>query len=212
MKKRVFAAILATTLVLASVMGVSAANSKEAGVTVTNKEDAADTYVIDEVDADDIEAVGGEEVIANLNEGKVTDLPKDIAKQLEGKTSISFVYDLSVKTGDHAQCAEQGYHEVTLVVDGLTKDIDKDSVRVLHFDMKEEKWEVITPESVDLATKKVVVHFKSLSPVVVFAETVDSSAEGTSPSTEGTSSAWMLWAALAVVAFGSVVVAQKKNR
>ena len=213
MKKRVFAAILATTLVLVSVMGVSAANSKEAGVTVTNKEDAADTYEIQEVPAASVEAVGGQEVIENLNKGVVTDLPKDIAKELEGKTSVSFVYDLSVETGDHAQCKKQGYHLITLVADGLTKDMDKDSVRILHFDMVEKKWEVIKPESVDLAKKTIVAKFTNLSPVVIFAETVDSKPEGTAPNMGGMSSAWMLWAALAVVAIGSaVVVSKKKNR
>ena len=52
-----------------------------------------------------------------------------------------------------------------------------------------------------------------MSPVAIYAEVVTGGAAGTSPSTVGTSSTWMLLVAFAIVAVGAGVVAsQKKNR
>ena len=199
MKKRVLAGIMMAVLMMASVMSVSAAKSKSDEVSVTGA--SAGTHVADLIfDVDD----SVKAVIDEINDGKFTSLSADIQKQLAGKKLVADVVDLQ-----HTDNAGTCNHEVEITVTSLT---DKCSdVVLLHYDKVAGAWEVIKPISVK--GDVIVAKFDNLSPVAVFANVAEGGSTGTSPSTVGTSSAWMLLVAVAIVALGTGVVAtQKKSR
>ena len=198
MKKKVLAGIMMAVMMVASVMSVSAAGSKSKEVYTSGE--SAKTHETDLVfDVDD----SVKKVIDELNAGKITSLSAEIQKKLAGKTLVAEVVALQ-----HTDASEACGHKVELTVAPLT-DKCKDVV-ILHYD-KNAGWEVITPDSVK--GDVVVAEFKNLSPVAVYANVEKDATTGTSPSTVGTSSAWMLWAAVAIVALGAGVVAtQKKSR
>ncbi len=211
MKKRVLAGIMMAAMMVASVMSVSAAGSKteevdasknEAGYTVEAK---ADTFK--DLDAE------VQNAIKTLNEDKgeipasiVEDI-KDIKTTLSGKKLICPVFDLE-PFGSHPNCING--HTLKLDVPAL-KNCDPKSVVVLHYSETRGYWEVVTEVKIDGTT--LTGKFQDLSPVAIYAKVTTGGAAGTSPSTVGTSSTWMLLAAVAVVALGAgVVVTQKKSR
>lgn len=199
MKKRVLAGIMMAVMMMASVMSVSAAKSKSDEVTATGT--SANTHETDLVfDVDD----SVKKVIAEINDGKLTSLSADIQKKLTGKKLVAEVVDLQ-----HKDATATCNHEVELTVTPLT---DKCSgVVILHYDKVAKAWEIIEPISVK--GDVIVAKFDNLSPVAVFAKVATGGSTGTSPSTVGTSSTWMLWVAVAIVALGTGVVAtQKKSR
>ena len=211
MKKRVLAGIMMAAMMVASVMSVSAAGSKteevdasknEAGYTVEAK---ADTFK--DLDAE------VQNAIKDLNDDKIADSIvadiKDIKTTLSGKKLICSVFDLE-PFGKHEQCDKDGFHTVKLNVPAL-KNCDPKSVVVLHYSEKNAKWETVEILKIDGTT--ITGKFYDLSPVAIYAKVTTGGAAGTSPSTVGTSSTWMLLAAVAVVALGAGVVAtQKKSR
>ena len=206
MKKRILAGMLMMVLVLASAMSVSAANSRTENVYTSGA--SVSHYTLDDsegvfADLDDkVEAI-----IKELNANKATSLSLDIQKALKGKTLLAKVFDLE-PVGDHKKCEEQKYHEVELTVTTITDKCSK--IVVLHYSETRGEWEVLTPVKVD--GNKITVRFKDLSPVAVYANVAGGTAVGVSPSTEGTSSAWMLYSAMALIVLGAGVVVSQKKR
>ncbi len=221
MKKRVLAGLMMTVLMMASVMSVSASKSKSDEVHTSGTK--ADLYVVD-TSKDAFNSLGAEDAdakaeIDQINQGKIPesvikelksreDAVADIDKKLENKTLICPVFD--VKTvGDHAECFSRGYHILELEVPAL-KNCDPDSVIVLHYSETDHAWEVVTNVTIDGA--KLTGRYKTLSPIAIFAKTTTGGAVGTSPESGITSSTWMLWTAVAIVALGAGVVATQKKR
>lgn len=202
--------------VLASVMTVSAKNSPAKGTTVTEAQkgyyevrtddkqftDDKGTY---EDTSDDVVLANKDDILAfNAGTKTLADLLKgydEVAKKLEGKTALTMIFDLHDVNGGKP---EGGLHKVVLSVPTLTKNCSE--VEVLHYSVKEAKWEIVESKA-DFENKTVTVISDDLSPIAIYAKVT------TSPSTAGTSSAWMILAAAALVVLGAgVVVSQKKSR
>lgn len=213
MKRRVLTGIMITVLALASVMGVSAADSVKKDVYPTGG--STGTYVITEGEQefaiksgeDATKHAAALEVIKNLEEGKAQSISTEIDKTLSGKTMVVKFFDLDEKAGsDHTKCTQQGYHEIELNVSAVA---NCKNVVVLHYSQTRQVWE--TKEATVSGTT-VKFQLADLSPVAIYAEAVSTDSTGTSPSTEGTSSTWMIWTAAALIVLGAgVVVAQKKR-
>lgn len=209
MKKRVLAGIMMAAMMVASVMSVSAAGSKTDEVEVSK--DNAAGYTV-EAEADTFKDLDAEAqtAIKDLNDGKISDSIvadiADIKTTLTGKKLVCSVFDLEA-FGSHPNCTNG--HTVKLNVPAL-KNCDPKSVVVLHYSETDKAWEVV---DANVSGTTLTATFKNLSPVAIYAKVTTGGAAGTSPSTVGTSSTWMLLAAVAVVALGAGVVAtQKKSR
>ncbi len=209
MKKKVLAGIMMAAMMMVSVMSVSAAGSKTEEVDASGN---AAGYAV-EAEADTFKDLDAEvqTAIKDLNDGKISDSIvadiEDIKTTLSGKKLICPVFDLE-PTGDHPNCANG--HTLKLDVPAL-KNCDPKSVVVLHYSETRGYWEVVTDVKIEGTT--LTGKFQDLSPVAIYAKVTTGGAAGTSPSTVGTSSTWMLWAAVAIVALGAGVVAtQKKSR
>ena len=214
MKKRVLAGILMMVFVLASVMTVSAADSKKADIRVTESQKGH--YVVTEGAEEFAEIKTAKQALydaivafnakidatteAKLFEGT------QILDSLKGKVCVTDVFDLDkINNGLPLQ---NGKHQVTIEIDALTDGMT--GIVVVHYDMQR-GWEVITPDNVE--GKKITATYDNLSPVIIYANAPAGGGTGSSPSTAGTSSAWMLMAAVAIIALGTVVVvSQKKAR
>lgn len=222
MKKRVLAGLMMAVLMMASVMSVSANKSKSDEVQTSGTN--ADLYVVN-TSKDAFDSLSGDDAdakaeIEQMNQGKLpesvindikasdNDAAKDIDKKLENKTLICPVFDL-VAVGTHAECDSRGYHIIELDVPAL-KNCDSDSVIVLHYSKESHKWEVVTNVTID--GTKLTGHYTGLSPIAIFAKTTTGGAVGTSPKSGITSSTWMLWTAVAIVALGAGIVATQKKR
>lgn len=197
-------------MVLASAMSVSAAGSRTekvhtsgASVSAYTLDDSATAF--DEIKKDEVKTI-----IQELNNNKATSLNIDIQKALKGKTLLANVFDVQ-PVGDHSKCTGEGgrgYHEIELTVTTIT---DKCSnIVVLHYSVVRDVWEIVTPTKVD--GDKITIQLKDLSPVAVYANVVGGTAVGVSPSTEGVSSAWMLYSAMALIVLGAGVVVSQKKR
>ena len=216
MKKRVLAGIVMMIMVFASVMGVSAANSKTTDIYVTSAQSGyykvtSGTEEFANLKASQFAAMF--DVIDGYNKGTVKidklldGASANVKTAVEGKSVIWKVFDL-IKVGN-GQPTPNGKHEVTLEVPALTTAMS--DIVVIHYDETDGAWEVV-PSTVDVAGKKVTATFDDLSPVAIFAKGVTSGAGGTSPSTGVTSSTWMVWTAAALIVLGAgVVVSQKKK-
>lgn len=208
MKKRVLAGIMMAVMMMASVMSVSAAGSKTQEVYPSGERESFYTTDASEGVFSDL-ATDVQDIIKELNANKTTSLSADIQKTLSGKTLIADVFDLEPH-GTHAECEANG-HKVQLTVTTLTENCK--NIVVLHYSEGRNVWETVEPTSVDYKNKTITVVLKDLSPVGIYAEVSGSGATGSSPATVGTSSTWMMWAALALVVVGAgVVVSQKKSR
>lgn len=222
MKKRVLAGLMMTVLMMASVMSVSASKSKSDEVHTSGTK--ADLYVVN-TSKDAFDSLGAEDAdakteIAQINQGKIPEsvlkdikeaqngAVPDIDKKLENKKLICPVFDVK-PVGDHAECSTRGYHILELEVPAL-KNCDPDSVIVLHYSETDNAWEVVTNVTID--GTKLTGHYRNLSPIAIFAKTTTGGAVGTSPESGITSSTWMLWTAVAIVALGAGVVATQKKR
>jgi hypothetical protein len=234
MKKRVLAGIMMAAMMVASVMSVSAAGSKQEEVEVGAEskgsyivESEKDTfdYLVDDITSklpsgateekkEELKASAKEaqKAIVAMNAKEeipasvVADIP-EIKTKLAGTTLICPVFELEA-TGELANSKDP--HTVKLNVPAL-KNCDPKSIVVLHYSVTRGYWEVVTDVKIDGTT--LTGTFKDLSPVAIYAKVTTGGAAGTSPSTVGTSSTWMLLAAVAVVALGAGVIAtQKKSR
>ncbi len=216
MFKKVLAGMMAATLLVASVMGVSAADSKSAEVYESGASEGY--YDIAEGDAEFAKLKTADSAMYDLVTGfnaktktqaEMLAGATDVQKAIEGKTLIYKIFDLIAVNGGKVNA--DGKHEVELTVTSLTKNAT--DIVLIHYDEVNKKWETITPV-VDYDKQTVTAVFDTLSPVGIYANVSSGSSQGpTSAQTTGTSSAWMLWLALAVVVCGAgVVVSQKKNR
>ena len=209
MKKRVLAGIMMAAMMVVSVMSVSAAGSKTDEVEVSKDNTAGYTVEVKADTFKDLDA-DAQTAIKDLNDGKISDSIvadiKDIKTTLSGKKPVCPVFDLE-PYGAHPNCTNG--HTVKLNVPAL-KNYDPKSVVVLHYSETDKAWEVV---DANVSGTTLTATFKSLSPVAIYAKVTTGGAAGTSPSTVGTSSTWMLLAAVAVVVLGAGVVAtQKKSR
>lgn len=192
MKKRVFAGIMIMVLAFASVMGVSANPSRTDEIYVSGT--PSDYF-------ETTDATKTEEDLKNEASDEVKDAIKD-------KTLIWKVFDLEEVSTPVKN--SNGKYDVQLTVTTMTK-YQKDFV-IVYLDNATGKWETLKP-TVDYKNNTLVFELDGITMMGVYATKVSGGAQGTSPSTEGTSSAWMLWMAVAIVALGAGVVAtQKKSR
>ena len=124
-------------------------------------------------------------------------------------TALTKIFDLHDVNGGKVV---EGKHRVVLKVSTLPDNCT--DVEVLHYSMDDKKWELLEESTFDKANKTVTVVSDDLSPIAIYAKTsTGGSGQGTSHPTVGTSSTWMLYAAIALVAMGAcVVVYQKKSR
>lgn len=152
--------------------------------------------------------------IEKLNAGtKLTDALMDETIELNGLDLDLKEFSLLTKVQNLVALDKDGKPltenvTVSWEVPNLTKEV-KD-VYVLHYSVKESKWEVIKPESVDYDKKEVTTNFKSLSPVAVIyrsSKVVPQETPGTS--TQTNTGVYLLMGAAAVVLFG--IVAYKKK-
>ena len=192
MKKRVFAGIMMMVLMFASVMGVSAAPSRTNEIYVSG------------APSDYFQTTDSTKTEADLK-SEASDEVKDAIKD---KTLIWKVFDLEeistpVKNSN-------GKYDIQLTVTTMTKN-QKDFV-IVYLNNATGKWETLKP-TVNYENNTLVFELDGITAIGVYATKVSGGSQGTSPSTEGTSSAWMLWMAVAIVALGAGVVAtQKKSR
>lgn len=208
MKKRILAGMMMMILVLASAMSVSAAGSRTEPVYPSEPFEKRYVTSTEEGTFDDLKPEI-QKVVEELNDKNTSSLDKDIQEKLDGKTLLTEVFDL-IPIGNHSDCHERHYHEVELVVTPLT---DKcEDLVILYYNGNE--WKITTPIKVE--GNKITVHFDELlvkgSPVGLYVNIKAGTATGTSPSTQGTSSAWMLWTAMALVVLGAGVVVSQKKR
>ena len=184
MKKRVLACILAMVFVLASAMTVSAAGS--AG---SHGSKASGVTVISP--ADKYEAVDSDVKF----EGAGT----DVTNKINGMEAITKVFEIKTKDG-----ATVSTGDVVLQVDALGDKVDS----VVLVVKGANGWKAIDAK---VDGNKITVNLSEIGPAIVYAKLASSGA--TSPSTVGTSSTWMIMAAVALMAVGAcVVVSQKKSR
>lgn len=237
MKKRVLAMIMMAVMVMASVMSVSAAGSVVATPSVS-KEQAPTTenqnkgYIIrtgekqfkvdeEETDSKVKDAANAYNKDADLSklfeatpaekqeEKDAVATAKAAVKDMVPLTKIFDLHDVGGGTPN-----AENKHVVKLNVPGLTEEHTK--VVALHFSNQRHIWEVISDKDVvvDHKNDTVTVTFADLSPVMILANkglTTDTDTK--LPQTAGTSSAWMLWTAMALIVVGAgVVVSQKKSR
>lgn len=237
MKKRILAVIMMAVMLMATVMSVSAAGSVVAtpSVGTTQKPTTEnqnkgyiirtddDQFKIDDTGADSKvhDAAHDYNKDGNLNklfESTPTDRQEEEEARVASKAAvkdmvpITKIFDLHDVNGGLPDA--NGKHVVTLHVPGLTEEHTK--VVALHFSNQRHLWEVIKDDKVvvDHAKDTVTVTFDDLSPVMILANkglTTDTDTK--LPQTAGTSSAWMLWTAMALIVVGAgVVVSQKKSR
>lgn len=235
MKKRVLAGLLMSVMVLASAMSVSAAESKTQSVTGGKTEDGSGSYTAT-VENPKFEELTEEAIKANpnikeedkaaaiasakaaattiekINKGETVSITTEIDKEIKGKTLVQKFFDLD-EVGNHDKCHQPGNkHKVTLTVDALTTGWK--NIVVVHYSTDRTLWETIkvADKDVDYNAKTITFEIEDLSPIAIYADVVEGGAAGTSPSTEGVSSAWMLYAAMALIVLGSGVVVYQKKR
>ena len=236
MKKKVLGAVLVTLLLASQVLGVCAAGSKEAGLTLTTSGIVFETGddAFKDVPADtkaDIEAVN--------NGGSFSDFVKNevgAEKELSGYVAATKVVDV-VATAD-AQKESDGLYHVTFSGVALKDGMTVNNVYGLHY--VDGAWQLMRPLAVDTKNNTVTFGFKSFSPFMIatkdvakkshsskssseeetttaVAATADAAAQtsavATSPKT-GVESTWGMWMAAGVVLAGlagAVVVRRKEN-
>lgn len=238
MKKKVLGAVLVTLLLASQVLGVCAAGSKEAGLTLITSGIAFETGddAFKDVPADtkaNIEAVN--------NGGSFSDFVKNevgAEKELSGYAAATKVVDV-VATAD-AQKESDGLYHVTFSGVALKDGMSVKNVYGLHY--VDGAWQLMRPLAVDTKNNTVTFGFKSFSPFMIATKDVavkkshsskssseeetttaaattttnaaaQASSVATSPKT-GVESTWGIWLAAGVVLAGlagAVVVRRKEN-
>ena len=170
--------------------------------------------------------------IATANAMSVVSYSDTVDAAIAGKSLVQKFFDLD-EIGDHSICHNQGFHELTLRFDQMTTRWT--NIVLVHFSSDRILWDVITP-TVDYDNKTLTFQIGDLSPLAVYADVLPggggapstpstpstpagstttgdatTGAETTSPLTGVTSSVWMICAAVALVAAGTVLVS-KKNK
>jgi len=235
MKKRVLAGLLMSVMVLASAMSVSAADSKTQSVQGSGTADGKGKYevtveapkfeeltdaAIDEnknIPAEKKEeakksAKEAATIIEKVNKGETTTITAAVDKEIKGKTLVQKFFDLD-EVGNHDECHKPGNkHKVTLTVDAMTTAWK--NITVVHYSTDRTLWETIkvADKNVDYTKKTITFEIEDLSPIAIYADVVKEGSAGTAALTEGVSSAWMLYAAMALIVLGSGVVVYQKKR
>ena len=210
MYKKILTGMVVAVLMLGSVMGVSASESKKATISVSG--DSESKYEIVE-GADEFSGLKAQDdvmydKVVEYKEGKITSKEliagsADAVKALDGKTMITGVYDLALKEG--VQAGEK--HEVTLLVPALTDKVS--DVVVAYYDIQAGAWKTIKPTTVK--DQKITVTLNTLGPIAIWAS-VDTAGDQTSPETGMGSSTWMFWTvAVLVVAGAGAILTQRKR-
>lgn len=211
MKKRLSGTILAAALIVSQAVTAVAAGSVSGQVALP--EEYAEAYEITEASAEsfaDVQAAAPEvyEEIMAVNEGTadlqtvIETLAPELVPEIEDKEMVAPFFDLKPINGGIQ--LDDGRYRVMLSVPILTQFMT--DVKLLHYSIARNVWEIITPENVDYTNRRIEAIFEDFSPVAVIAnvdesaaaETVTGSSAGTSPKT-GMTETWMVWAAVAVV-------------
>ena len=240
MKKKVLGAVLVTLLVVSQALGVCAAGSKEAGITITTP------GVVFETGDDafkDVPADTKADIDALNNGGSFSDFAKDevgASKELSGYVAATKVVDV-VATAD-AKKESDGLYHVSFSGVALKDGMTVKNVYGLHY--VNGAWELMRPLSVDTKNNTVIFGFKSFSPFVIATKDVQTSgkkhhsssksaeeetttvaaattadaaaqadaasATATSPKT-GVESTWGLWMAAGLVLAGMAGMTAKKR-
>ncbi len=213
MKKygKVLAVVMVMTMLLVPVLGVSAAESSTADVTVSG--DSKDKYdIVDSDEAFKDFATSDKDLYDDLvgyNKGEVKledlieDASDDVKEALEGKKPVTKLYELVETTTNPST----GKHTVTLTVPALTDQLE--DVVVLHYDNG--TWKVV---KATVNGQTLTVELDSLGIFGIYASLKASQGgvSGGSAATGGTNSTWMIVLAVALVAVGAVVVVSQKKR
>lgn len=228
MKKRLSGTILAAALIISQAVTAVAAGSVSGQVALP--EEYAEAYEITEASAEsfaDVQTAAPEvyEEIMAINEEVsagtaelqtvIETLAPELAEEVADKEMITPFFDLKPINGGVQ--LDDGRYRVMLSVPILTQFMR--DVKLLHYSVARNVWEIITPENVDYTNRRIEAIFEDFSPVAVIAnvdesaaaETVTGSAEGTSPKT-GMTETWMVWAAAAVVLAAAGTWAYRRSR
>lgn len=158
------------------------------------------------------------EEITNLNDGeKLSDVLATEKVETHDLDVDLTTYSLGTKVQDLQAFDADGNaltEDVTATweVNNLTSE-NADDALVLHYSTVREEWEVLKPESTDVANKTITCHFDDLSPVAVIYKTSESSTATESANT-GTQTNVGVYAGVAVVAVaacGALVYKNKKK-
>ena len=194
MKKRVLAGIMMAVMMMASVMSVSAANSKTDEVSMGGQSSTAYKAT----------AVADETVKASA-----TAAAKKANKQIITATPVWNVSEASTGAGT---ANSNGKYEVTLSVSSLTKNCS--NIEVLCYNESTQAWTSIKVDAskVDYDNKTIVVELENPSATIAICATVAAGGStGTSPSTGVVSSAWLICLAVAIVAVGVVTISKSRS-
>ena len=87
-----------------------------------------------------------------------------VYKEIEKKTALTSVFDLhDVNKGQMVN----GKHLVTINVPSMTANCS--DVKVLHYSMQDDKWEILTESTANVVNKTVTIVSDDLSPIAIFA-------------------------------------------
>lgn len=205
MKKRVLAGMMMMVLVLATALSVSAAPSKSDSIVESG--DSVGYYDIKQ-DTQAFEGVKTEvkTQMTNLESKKTVSLNDKVDKAIEKKTMVVEFFDL-VPIGNKVNAPN---HTVTLKVAAMTTGWK--NIVVVHYSTARGVWETLEVKNVDYANKEITIYAQDLSPIAIYADVVAPGSQGTSPTTQGMSSTWMLWTAAALIVLGAGVVVSQKKR
>ena len=160
-----------------------AKDDKEDKKTVIDKKTKGSMTVVDEQKEEYIIRTGAEEflkddknyisvkdAIVSYNEEKTTleqllEKDKAIADVLAGQVALTKIFDLCPT--DKAKKDADGFYRITINVPALSEECE--SVTVLHYSVKDEKWEILDKSTADIANKKVTIVSDDLSPIGIFA-------------------------------------------
>lgn len=214
MKKRVLAGLLMSVMVLASAMTVSATSKTN---TVEPSGDSIGKYEVTtgteqfakKENEDATKHAAAIKIVEAVNKGeKNVTITDAVDKEIKGKTPVMPFFDLDYKPTGGSESVTN--HTITLKLTGMTKAWK--NITVVHYSQVRELWETIKVDKVDYDASTITFNIKDLSPIAIYADVVEDGAAGTSPSTQGVSSAWMLYAAMALIVLGSSVVVYQKKR
>lgn len=176
--KKLLTGIAAAVLVMGSALTVSAEPSAEAGPSIGGESEGL--YVI-LPDGEAFFELEGSEIYDQIRafnekyfENAVTDTDieallkdyPDVLKAVKGKKLVTRIFDLHPVNGGNKDV--HGVHKVASIIIPELQGYKSGAV-FLHYDEIGQKWEIITPDSVDYATGGISGEFEHLSPFAVLA-------------------------------------------
>ncbi len=210
MKKRVLAGLMMAAMVLASAMSVSAA-SKEKPVEEVGSQKGVYEVIIPPTFGNNV-SDDTKEKIEKLNKDESVSISTEVDKAIKGKKIVQTFFGLEA-VGTHQECDDRNYHAVTLKVDAMTTTWK--NITIVYYSAEGTVWKTISGDKIKVDYDKKTLAFnieEDMSLVAIYADKVEEGPTGTSPSTEGVSSAWMLYSAMALIVLGTGVVVYQKKR